>query len=97
MTTTPSAPRCRPRRRRFLDAADLRVKAAVPESIDRARAPSGPFGIASLEENERHLVRVLDARRGRAAAAAHALGVPRSSLCQRLERPGVPLGRDSSP
>jgi transcriptional regulator of acetoin/glycerol metabolism len=50
--------------------------------------------IVSLEENERrYLARVLEAKNGRVDECARALGVPLSSLYQRLKRHGVGRGR----
>jgi transcriptional regulator of acetoin/glycerol metabolism len=54
----------------------------------------GPLEIVPLEENERrYLVRVLESTHGRVDDAAAALGVPLSSLYQRLKRLGIPLSR----
>ncbi|MCC6624674.1 MAG: sigma-54-dependent Fis family transcriptional regulator [Deltaproteobacteria bacterium] len=78
--------------KRVLDADDLRLTPG-PEATT-ASASSGPLQIVSLEENERrYLLRVLDAKGGRVDETAAALGVPLSSLYQRLKRLGITLGR----
>ena len=75
--------------RRVLTAADLRLDAAAARP-----GVNAPLEIVSLEENERrYLERVLDSKRGRVDECAQALGVPLSSLYQRLKRLGIPLAR----
>ncbi len=77
--------------KRVLDAADLRL---APVSEPTASVSSWPFQVVSLEENERrYLLRVLDAKGGRVDDMATALGIPLSSLYQRLKRLGITLGR----
>ena len=74
---------------RVLTAADLRLDAGTAQ-------PSAtlPLQIVSIEENERrYLEQVLDAKSGRVDECAQALGVPLSSLYQRLKRLGIPLAR----
>jgi transcriptional regulator of acetoin/glycerol metabolism len=76
--------------RRVLSAADLRLGAGAV-GLER---DAGPLEIVSLEENERrYLARVLEAKNGRVDECARALGVPLSSLYQRLKRHGVGRGR----
>ncbi|MBL8786934.1 MAG: sigma-54-dependent Fis family transcriptional regulator [Deltaproteobacteria bacterium] len=76
--------------RRVLSAADLRLGAGAA-GLER---DAGPLEIVSLEENERrYLARVLEAKNGRVDECARALGVPLSSLYQRLKRHGVGRGR----
>jgi DNA-binding NtrC family response regulator len=76
--------------RRMLTAADLRLGAGAA-GLER---DAGPLEIVSLEENERrYLARVLEAKNGRVDECARALGVPLSSLYQRLKRHGVGRGR----
>jgi DNA-binding NtrC family response regulator len=70
--------------RRVLDVRDLRFEAQVP-------APPGPDTSLTLHEVERrHIESVLREENGRVEAAARRLGIPRSSLYQKLKRFGPP-------
>jgi len=48
-----------------------------------------------LELERRHIERVLREERGRVDPAARRLGIPRSSLYQKLKKHGIPLSRNS--
>ncbi len=70
-----------------IDAGDLRFDRCAPGG-DEAEAPVG----LTLEELERHhILRVLQHERRNVARAAERLGVPKSSLYQKLKRFGIDL------
>jgi DNA-binding NtrC family response regulator len=54
--------------------------------------PADPSSSQTLEQIEReHIVRTLDAENGRVKDAARRLGVPRSTLYQKMKHHGIPL------
>ena len=69
-------------RSEVLSARDLRFDPVPPDETDESAL--------TLEEVERrHIVRVLEEERGRVERAAKRLGVPRSSLYEKLKRHGI--------
>ena len=75
------------------DAASLTNLVAVTPPLASAPPPSS----RTLSEIERDHIRVaLDAESGRVEAAARRLGIPRSTLYQRLKDYGIRTGRTSS-
>jgi DNA-binding NtrC family response regulator len=77
-------------RREVLDVADLRFDADGAG----AEAPPGEDGNEglTLEETEkRQIDRVLRRENGKVALAAAKLGIPKSSLYQKLKKYGIPL------
>jgi DNA-binding NtrC family response regulator len=78
--------------RDVIEADDLRFDgptAAVSEGV-------GPGAPLTLEELERqHIARVLDALGGRVAEAAQRLGIPRSTLYQKIKKYGIASPRSS--
>lgn len=69
-----------------LAKADIRFDAPEP-----ARPPSSELTLAEVER--RHIVLVLEEEKGRVESAAKRLGVPRSSLYEKLRRLGLATGR----
>ncbi len=71
--------------RSVLTRRDLRFEAteagAAPEDLDRTL----------VEVERQHIERVLGAEGGRVEAAAKRLGIPRSSLYQKIKKYGIPL------
>jgi DNA-binding NtrC family response regulator len=68
-----------------LERRDLRFSAGTDTPV-----PSGPGPVISLQENERrYLEQVLVSVGGRVEDAAKALGIPRSSLYEKLKRHGI--------
>lgn len=68
-----------------LDDLPDEVRAGLARSL--MSGPAQPDGLVSLEELERlHIARVLRAVDGNKSAAAHILGVDRSTLYRKLER-----------
>jgi DNA-binding NtrC family response regulator len=79
--------------RDVLEASDLRLEGPGAGAPERA-APGAPM---TLEELERvHISRVLEELGGRVAEASHRLGIPRSTLYQKIKKYGLPLPRSSS-
>ncbi|MFN2517335.1 MAG: helix-turn-helix domain-containing protein, partial [Pyrinomonadaceae bacterium] len=50
-------------------------------------------GLTLLELEKRHIQRILEEERGRVEKAAKRLGIPRSSLYQKIKRHHIPLPR----
>jgi len=79
--------------RDVLEASDLRLEGPGADAPVRA-APGTPM---TLEELERvHISLVLEELGGRVAEASHRLGIPRSTLYQKIKKYGLPLPRSSS-
>jgi DNA-binding NtrC family response regulator len=74
--------------RDVLEAGDLRLE-------DSARAPveaPAPGATLTLDELERqHIARVVESLGGRVAEASHRLGIPRSTLYQKIKKYGIQL------
>jgi DNA-binding NtrC family response regulator len=80
--------------RDVLEASDLRLEGPGAGAPERAAAPGASM---TLEELERvHISRVLEELGGRVAEASHRLGIPRSTLYQKIKKYGLPLPRSSS-
>jgi DNA-binding NtrC family response regulator len=78
--------------RDVLEPGDLRVEGP---SIVPAEAPA-PGTTLTLDELERqHITRVVESLGGRVAEASHRLGIPRSTLYQKIKKYGIPLPRSS--
>jgi len=78
--------------RDVLDAADLRFEGPGAEPADRAT----PGSSMTLEELEKQHIRVvLDELGGRVAEASQRLGIPRSTLYQKIKKYGLALPRSS--
>jgi DNA-binding NtrC family response regulator len=74
-----------------IDAGDLRFEGPGAPSPD-----AGPGSALTLEELERmHIARVLQDLGGRVAEASQRLGIPRSTLYQKIKKFGIPLPRSS--
>jgi DNA-binding NtrC family response regulator len=79
--------------RDVLEASDLRLEGPGAGAPERA----APGAAMTLEELERmHISRVLEELGGRVAEASHRLGIPRSTLYQKIKKYGLPLPRSSS-
>ena len=78
--------------RDVVEADDLRFEgptAALSEGI-------GPGAPVTLEELERqHITRVLEGLGGRVAEASQRLGIPRSTLYQKIKKYGITSPRSS--
>jgi DNA-binding NtrC family response regulator len=85
--------------RDLLDASDLRFEtaaAAAPAGAPAATAASPTPSNLTLEELERiHIERVVQELGGRVTEAAQRLGIPRSTLYQKIKRYGIALPRPS--
>jgi len=78
-----------------LEREHLRFGTLELEAEPAPLQPAAPGPVVSLAENEkRYLTQVLQAMNGRVEDAARALGVPRSSLYDRLRRHGITLSRE---
>ncbi|MFI5234409.1 MAG: helix-turn-helix domain-containing protein [Gemmatimonadales bacterium] len=74
------------------DGADLAPRSGAGDGPPRAADPLEHF--ATLAELERHHIgRALQLAGGKVAEAAKLLGVPRSTLYQRLKALGIPSSR----
>jgi DNA-binding NtrC family response regulator len=71
-----------------IDAADLRFESGLTAEPDRADS-----SLTLLELERRHIARVLQEEGGRVDQAARRLGVPRSSLYQKIKRHGIQVSR----
>jgi len=70
-----------------LDARDLRFEAQIaPRAADDS-------GLTLAELEQRHIERVLSEQGGRVEAAARCLGIPRSSLYEKIKRMGLDLSK----
>jgi DNA-binding NtrC family response regulator len=81
-----------------LEASDLRFESsgALQAAGTPAPAADGPTSHLTLEELERrHIDRVLQELGGRVTEASQRLGVPRSTLYQKIKRYGIALPRSS--
>ena len=77
--------------RDLIDAGDLRFEGPGAPSPDAA-----PGSAMTLEELERvHIARVLQDLGGRVAEASQRLGIPRSTLYQKIKKFGIALPRSS--
>ncbi len=77
-------------RDRELEIADLNFESRVPLAAAGLRwQPGAPLALEEVER--RHIVATLEQHGGNVQSTAAALGVPRSSLYQKLQRFGIPL------
>jgi DNA-binding NtrC family response regulator len=79
-----------------LEASDLRFESASALSprVEGAPAPEADTAHLTLEELERvHIERVLRELTGRVTEASQRLGIPRSTLYQKIKRYGIALPR----
>jgi DNA-binding NtrC family response regulator len=75
-----------------LRAADLRFEArGLPEP------PPSDSSLTLLEVEKRHIMRVLEEEGGRVDSAAKRLGIPRSTLYQKIKRHGIGSRPDRGP
>jgi DNA-binding NtrC family response regulator len=78
--------------RDVLEAGDLRLEGPA---LAPAEGPA-PGATLTLDELERqHIARVVESLGGRVAEASHRLGIPRSTLYQKIKKYGIPLPRSS--
>jgi DNA-binding NtrC family response regulator len=80
--------------RDVIEADDLRFEG--PDAAPAGDVPPGSESSLTLEELERqHIARVLEGLGGRVAEASQRLGIPRSTLYQKIKKYGIPLPRSS--
>jgi DNA-binding NtrC family response regulator len=75
-----------------IEAEDLRFEGPGGAAIESVR-PGSPMTLEELEKQ--HIARVLDRLGGRVAEASQQLGIPRSTLYQKIKRYGIRLPRSS--
>jgi DNA-binding NtrC family response regulator len=78
--------------RDVVEADDLRFEGPGVASEDAA-APGAPLTLEELERQ--HITGVLQSLGGRVAEASQRLGIPRSTLYQKIKKYGLPLPRSS--
>ena len=78
--------------RDVLEASDLRLEEPGAERAEAA-APGSTLTLEELER--RHITHVLESLGGRVAEASQQLGIPRSTLYQKIKKYGLPLPRSS--
>jgi DNA-binding NtrC family response regulator len=76
--------------RDVIEPGDLRFEGPGGTAVETARA-GAPMTLEELERQ--HIARVLDNLGGRVAEASQRLGIPRSTLYQKIKRFGIPLPR----
>lgn len=79
-------------------ATDLTFDAVGRSAMPGATAPGTDWDNLTLEEvQRRHIIRALELAHGRVEQAAQHLGIPRSTLYQRLKALQIPTGRGQTP
>jgi len=76
--------------RDVLEAGDLRLEGPGADELERL-APGAPMTLEELER--RHISHVLEELGGRVAEASQRLGIPRSTLYQKIKKYGLALPR----
>ena len=76
--------------RDVLEAGDLRLEGPGADELERV-APGAPMTLEELER--RHISHVLEELGGRVAEASQRLGIPRSTLYQKIKKYGLALPR----
>jgi DNA-binding NtrC family response regulator len=76
-----------------LDAEDLRDSLSTPASAKRADGVAGGQGLSLAEMEKMHIERTLREHDFRVPRAAEALGIPRSSLYERIRKYEISLPR----
>ena len=70
-----------------LDSSSVEVPAALPSIVSTSSRPSSSRTMSEVERE--HILGALDAENGRVEAAARRLGIPRSTLYQRIKNYGI--------
>jgi DNA-binding NtrC family response regulator len=78
--------------RDLIEAEDLRFEGPGEGTVETVR-PGSPMTLEELEKE--HIARVLEELGGRVSEASHRLGIPRSTLYQKIKRFGISLPRSS--
>jgi len=78
--------------REVLEAGDLRLEGSAVAPVE-GPAPGATLTLDELERQ--HIARVVESLGGRVAEASHRLGIPRSTLYQKIKKYGIPLPRSS--
>jgi DNA-binding NtrC family response regulator len=78
--------------RDVVEADDLRFE-GPGVTVEEGAVPGGPLTLEELERQ--HIAGVLESLGGRVAEASQRLGIPRSTLYQKIKKYGLPLPRSS--